>query len=298
MPSKLLHFYFVYFSVPMVKYHSYSTFIASCYLDNGSSHKENRIAAFRLTPLGASAALCSPVNTWANILTTHNIDCAVLQNFSQNTILYHLYSNVLRGNSILHRSIEVLDWPGRQIARAAFQDGCAQGSTGKARTNYSPEAKKQQDGLYFHQWFHILCQALVLDRFIYAYLKSSDQDMRHTQLIHMAAKGIHQQLRPFYIKYIDWRFTILEFFHLWRNMDHMLEQCRLFAQDNSNSRTITHARRELQKLQSKMEKVEANFCFASYALIALTRVGFCLFSIITISDCPLSAARPSIMEKS
>ena len=81
-------------------------------------------------------------------------------------------------------------------------------------------------------------------------------------------------------------------------MDHMLEQCRLFAQDNSNSRTITHARRELQKLQSKMEKVEANFCFASYALIALTRVGFCLFSIMTTSDCPLSAARPSIMEKS
>ena len=106
--------------------------------------------------------------------------------------------------------------------------------------------------------------------------------MHHTQLIHMAAKDIHQQLQPFYIKYIDWHLTILEFSHLWRNMDHMLERCRLFAQDNSNSRTITHARRELQKLQSKMEKVEANFCFASYALIALTSVGFCLFFVFSV----------------
>ena len=133
----------------MVKHTSYSTFLRSCCLDGDSEQKEDKIAAFRLTPLGASMALCNPVNTWMDALGPIIANCvtsSTSQALSRNTILFHLYLNVLRGNTTLHKSVASLYWQDRQMARAAFPNWDDQEP--RTRVDYSSETnlKKQQDG--------------------------------------------------------------------------------------------------------------------------------------------------------
>ena len=226
-------------------------------LDWNHGEGDNAISVVQLTPLGASAAWYTELKTWGNsLMSTENVHASYVL---RRTTIYHLFLNAKGINDKLLRSLRALDWETRSTARNAFS------VTGQ-----------------LNEWFHDIIQTLLADRFIWAYRKPADLDMRSFQVAHgVEVQRLTPRLEKFHDHLVKWHETVSSFVELWES-----------SQTCSDTRTVdgTHPistppkegrfQAVLETLytgiqESDLAKVEHNFCRASLGLIALRLV--CLF---------------------
>ena len=136
---------------------SYSAFISSRILDWYQEQGIRAVSVVQLTPLGASAAWCTDLKTWRGsfLLTATDANDAPGGRISRYAIIYNLFLTAKDINDKLLRSLQALDWETRGAARNEFS------VTGQP-----------------NEWFHDIIQTLTADRFMWAYRKQADQDMR------------------------------------------------------------------------------------------------------------------------
>ena len=181
--------------MPPINISSYLAFINSRILDWNHGEGDNAISVVQLTPLGASAAWYTELKTWCNSLTSPDVQDMHASFILRRTIIYHLFLNAKRINDKLLRSLRALDWETCSTARNAFS------VTGQ-----------------LNEWFHDIIQTLLADRFIWAYRKPADLDMRSFQVAHgVEVQRLTPRLEKFHDHLVKWRETVLNFVELWES---------------------------------------------------------------------------------
>lgn len=246
---------------PLILPSSYSTFIKSCSVDwNRDGNKS--VAVIPLTPLGASATWCTEIKTWPSSLVFPANNHGPNKVISRDSIVYHLLLNAKGINDRLLEALRDIDYRKRNRIRNA----------------YDIEAKKPND------WFHDITQTLVADRFVWAYRRPADQDLRFSQGIHGAgatAMGIAtSKLKVFHDLLESWRETVNFFIELWEKKSSSISAP--FYGDEPHPVSPPHSEAGpvqvvLETLisgiqESKVAAIENNFCRASLGLLALKLV--------------------------
>ena len=236
---------------------SYSAFINSRILDWYHGQGIRAVSVVQLTPLGASAAWCTDLKTWGNSFSSADANDAPGSRVSRYAIIYHLFLAAKDINDKLLRSLQALDWETRGAARNAFS------VTGQP-----------------NEWFHDIIQTLIADRFMWAYRKRADQDMRYLQVAHgVEAQRPTLKLGKFHGLLMEWRETVSSFVKLWESSQDCSNArfCGNGGHPVSASQGESKLKDVLETLytgiqESDLAKVENNFCRASLGLIALKLV--------------------------
>ena len=236
---------------------SYSAFINSRILDWYQGQKIRAVSAVQLTPLGASAAWCTDLKTWGNSFSSTVANDPPGGRVSRYAIIYHLFLTAKNINDKLLRSLQALDWETRGAASNAFS------VTGQP-----------------NEWFHDVIQTLIADRFMWAYRKRADQDMRFLQVAHgVGAQRPTLKLGKFHSLLMEWHETVSSFVKLWESSQDCSNIC--FRGNGGPPVPASHGESQLKDVletlyagiqESDLAKVENNFCRASLGLIALKLV--------------------------
>ena len=98
----------------------YSAVLRTCSFELTLEGASKTTAALKFTPLGASAAFCNQVNTWAS--STESLVPSASDDLSRESLVHLLFQLIKDVNDDLLESLRVLNWERRVFARAAFMD--------------------------------------------------------------------------------------------------------------------------------------------------------------------------------